>query len=295
MRLIASGATVTKFSFDDGEWTPARNLVEVMGVFAAAMKMNMPLSIFESGLHVIVGDCERYPEIETGGALFGLWTQTGAPVVMLATRSAPMPSMNVTHFLADERNTNRHASFSREFRPAMDRPLAFRIIDWVSKELSGGRVANPAPSQRTQPRSFLRDPVFLVPARDGAQRSTAGKPEAVHLSRRQKGNEPPRSSVSFPATARLAAASEGHTASISLWLHRWPEIRSCNCRLVMSEPLVMEIASKMARATATLAVPADGRLEPRSRMSPLYEANPSTKRASATTRRVPETDTAIDL
>lgn len=34
VRLIASGATVTKFSFDDGEWTPARNLVEVMGVFA---------------------------------------------------------------------------------------------------------------------------------------------------------------------------------------------------------------------------------------------------------------------
>lgn len=75
------------------------------------MKMNMPLSIFESELHVIVSDCERYPEIETGGALFGLWTQTGAPVVMLATRSGANAVHEVTHFLQDEREHKQAREF----------------------------------------------------------------------------------------------------------------------------------------------------------------------------------------
>jgi hypothetical protein len=62
--------------------------------------------VFESELHVIVDECHEHPTIETGGALFGLWTQGGAPVVMLATRPGPSARRHTTKFTQDAGDHN---------------------------------------------------------------------------------------------------------------------------------------------------------------------------------------------
>lgn len=55
--------------------------------------MEKKLYIFESELRAIAYEAAKYPNLETGGDLYGLWTADGNPVVYLATG----PGKHVIH------------------------------------------------------------------------------------------------------------------------------------------------------------------------------------------------------
>src|SRR4051794_36109970 len=57
--------------------------------------------IFESELAVVIDETRHHPEIETGGSLFGLWTNAGSPTIFLATRPGPNAIHHVTQFEQD--------------------------------------------------------------------------------------------------------------------------------------------------------------------------------------------------
>lgn len=57
--------------------------------------------IYESELQCIADETARYPEIETGGSLFGLWTHSANPTVVLATRPGPRAIRDVMQFEQD--------------------------------------------------------------------------------------------------------------------------------------------------------------------------------------------------
>ncbi len=59
------------------------------------------LRIFEDELRVLVSEIRRYPALETGGALYGLWSHGGQPTVWLATRAGPEAERRYTSFLDD--------------------------------------------------------------------------------------------------------------------------------------------------------------------------------------------------
>lgn len=54
--------------------------------------------IYESELAVLVDETARHPSIETGGALFGLWSHNGSPTVFLASRPGPDSVHHPTSF-----------------------------------------------------------------------------------------------------------------------------------------------------------------------------------------------------
>lgn len=57
--------------------------------------------IYPSELEHMSACMARYPRLETGGDLFGLWTHEGAPVVMLATGPGPRARRSSTSFWQD--------------------------------------------------------------------------------------------------------------------------------------------------------------------------------------------------
>ena len=59
------------------------------------------LRIYEDELRVIVAEVLRFPETETGGGLYGLWTHADSAVVMLACRPGPRAERRTTRFVQD--------------------------------------------------------------------------------------------------------------------------------------------------------------------------------------------------
>lgn len=57
--------------------------------------------IYESEAHAIVGEAQRFPQIETGGDLFGTFTHGNMPVVWLASGPGPNAKHLSTHFEQD--------------------------------------------------------------------------------------------------------------------------------------------------------------------------------------------------
>lgn len=57
--------------------------------------------IFEHELKVIVAEILRFPDIETGGALWGLWSHADNPTILLATRPGPQAIRHETRFQED--------------------------------------------------------------------------------------------------------------------------------------------------------------------------------------------------
>jgi len=58
--------------------------------------------IYESELDRIAGWVEEYPNLETGGDLFGFWTHTGAPVVQFVLGPGPRSQHNPTSFYQEK-------------------------------------------------------------------------------------------------------------------------------------------------------------------------------------------------
>ncbi|MES2644200.1 MAG: hypothetical protein V4850_32240 [Myxococcota bacterium] len=61
----------------------------------------MEALIYESEVEAMSAWMADFPRVETGGELFGLWTHTGAPVVMLAIGPGPRARHNATSFYQD--------------------------------------------------------------------------------------------------------------------------------------------------------------------------------------------------
>ena len=57
--------------------------------------------IYESEIDTIAEETHDHPEIETGGSLFGLWTNAGSPTVFLATRPGSKARRTPTEFEQD--------------------------------------------------------------------------------------------------------------------------------------------------------------------------------------------------
>jgi hypothetical protein len=57
--------------------------------------------IFESELACIAHETSIHPNIETGGSLYGLWTDAGNPTILLATRPGPQAVRQPTQFEQD--------------------------------------------------------------------------------------------------------------------------------------------------------------------------------------------------
>ena len=57
--------------------------------------------IYESEIDLIAEETHDHPEIETGGSLFGLWTNAGSPTVFLATRPGSKARRTPTEFEQD--------------------------------------------------------------------------------------------------------------------------------------------------------------------------------------------------
>ena len=58
--------------------------------------------IFKSELAFICKHILEYPDIETGGELFGYWTSEGAPVILYAIGAGPKANHQVTFFNQDK-------------------------------------------------------------------------------------------------------------------------------------------------------------------------------------------------
>lgn len=65
------------------------------------MRRRATLRIFEEELRVLVSEIKRFPNTETGGALYGLWSHGGQPTVWLATRPGPRAERRHTYFADD--------------------------------------------------------------------------------------------------------------------------------------------------------------------------------------------------
>lgn len=65
------------------------------------MSRRATLRIFEEELRVIASEIRRFPDRETGGALYGLWSHAGQPTVWLATRPGPRALRRRTYFADD--------------------------------------------------------------------------------------------------------------------------------------------------------------------------------------------------
>ncbi|MDO9016924.1 MAG: hypothetical protein Q8S73_20335 [Deltaproteobacteria bacterium] len=66
-----------------------------------------PLLIFESEVDLIVREVSHWPHLETGGDLFGYWTQSGAAVVCLAIGPGAGARHHATSFYQDARYLER--------------------------------------------------------------------------------------------------------------------------------------------------------------------------------------------
>nr|WP_042177794.1 hypothetical protein [Kibdelosporangium sp. MJ126-NF4]CEL12772.1 hypothetical protein [Kibdelosporangium sp. MJ126-NF4]CTQ98458.1 hypothetical protein [Kibdelosporangium sp. MJ126-NF4] len=66
--------------------------------------------IFESELACVVHETEVNQNIETGGSLYGLWTESGNPTIMLAVRPGPHAIHQVTQF---EQDATAHQAIER--------------------------------------------------------------------------------------------------------------------------------------------------------------------------------------
>lgn len=96
--------------------------------------------IYESELSCIVHETVIHPKIETGGSLFGLWTDAGNPTILLASRPGPQAVRQVTQF---EQDAGTHRLIERLL---LERFGAQGIGLWHSHhhlglhELSGGDI-----------------------------------------------------------------------------------------------------------------------------------------------------------
>ena len=61
----------------------------------AAVRMSL------EDIRYITGDAYRWGRCETGGAIYGLWTHRGEPVVLLATEAGPGATREAAHFAQD--------------------------------------------------------------------------------------------------------------------------------------------------------------------------------------------------
>ena len=70
----------------------------------AAYKMKPPSAamIYGSELHAVQGHVLRYPDLETGGSLYGWYSETGLPIIALATGPGRNAMHGATRFHADE-------------------------------------------------------------------------------------------------------------------------------------------------------------------------------------------------
>ncbi len=68
------------------------------------------LRIFESELLGLVRETDAHRSIETGGSLYGLWTDGGNATVFLATGPGPLAKRHVAHF---EQDVDAHAALER--------------------------------------------------------------------------------------------------------------------------------------------------------------------------------------
>ena len=59
------------------------------------------ITAFAGDLQYMAGDAHSHGNIETGGGLYGLWSHSGRPVIMLATPSGPGACNETAHFAVD--------------------------------------------------------------------------------------------------------------------------------------------------------------------------------------------------
>lgn len=71
-------------------------------LFEGKRKARQKAIIYQSELDYISRCILDYPNIETGGQLFGYWTSTGEPVVLYAIGPGPMAQHNPTSFIQDQ-------------------------------------------------------------------------------------------------------------------------------------------------------------------------------------------------
>ena len=65
------------------------------------MSTRAVLRIYEQELRVIVSEILRYPNLETGGGLYGLWSHGDSPTIGLVSRPGPKAEQRFTKFVQD--------------------------------------------------------------------------------------------------------------------------------------------------------------------------------------------------
>jgi len=66
--------------------------------------------IYESELNLIAQQAALYPDVETGGDLFGLWTLTGNPVIQYVLGAGPQAQRHETAFYQDRAFLEEHGT-----------------------------------------------------------------------------------------------------------------------------------------------------------------------------------------
>ena len=81
------------------------------GVDESISMNNSKIIIYKSELDYLSKCILEYPNIETGGNLFGFWTPLGVPIVHYVVGPGPRAVHNVTHFRQDFEFLERNADF----------------------------------------------------------------------------------------------------------------------------------------------------------------------------------------
>lgn len=177
--------------------------------------------IYESEMSCLVHETASHPDIETGGSLFGLWTDGGNPTILLASRPGPRAVRQVTTF---EQDVETHRLIERLL---VDNFGAQSVGLWHSHhhlglhELSGGDIRRTMTFARRARRTRFCD--LLSYFSDGSRRSSRAEVTVkpyVYVDAGE-GRRAPASIVVLPGMSpiRAALATQSVPAQLAAELH----------------------------------------------------------------------------